>query len=71
MAPFNGHPEGFSAVDAGLLDQGLNEIWHDMQIAARRKDAPSRRRRTSPADVHDQRSRLRRRSRTVAAVIAK
>ena len=34
MSPFNGHPEGFSAATLELLDQGLNQIWLEMQIAA-------------------------------------
>jgi hypothetical protein len=34
VPPFNGHPEGFSAATLELLDQGLKQIWHEMQIAA-------------------------------------
>jgi hypothetical protein len=34
VPPFNGHPEGFSAATLDLLDQGLKQIWREMQIAA-------------------------------------
>ena len=40
MPPFNGHPQGFSTAALELLDQGLNEIWHDMQVAAVAKTRP-------------------------------
>ena len=39
MAPFNTLPEGFSAASLQLLDQGLNQIWSDMQIAAEAQSA--------------------------------
>jgi len=44
VSPFNGHPQGFSASALELLDQGLNQIWHEMQIAAdaKTKDASLR-----------------------------
>lgn len=62
MSPFNGHPEGFSVSALELLDQGLNEIWHEMQIAADAKTkaasqpasaAPASR---APAHVRNQRT---------------
>ena len=60
MAPFNGHPEGFSASTLELLDQGLNQIWREMQIAAdaKTKTAPQPAAASTPsADVHDPRAR--------------
>ena len=58
MAPFNGHPEGFSASTLALLDQGLAQIWHEMQIAAdaKTKTAPQpAAASTLSADVQDPR----------------
>lgn len=58
MAPFNGHPEGFSASTLALLDQGLNQIWREMQIAAdaKTKTAPQPAAASTPsADAHDPR----------------
>ena len=37
MSPFLGYPEGFSVATLELLDQGLNQIWHEMQIEAKAK----------------------------------
>lgn len=34
MSPFIGHPYGLSAATLELLDQGLTEIWREMQAAA-------------------------------------
>jgi len=42
VSPFNGHPEGFSAATLELLDQGLNQIWLEMQIAADAKTADAK-----------------------------
>ena len=73
MPPFNGHPQGFSASALALLDQGLNEIWHEMQIAAdaKTKTAPRPCRRCTPPMSTINASRLCRRSRTIVAAIAK
>lgn len=34
MPPFPDHPNGLSAAALELLDQGLNEIWREMQAIA-------------------------------------
>ena len=61
MPPFNGHPQGFSASALALLDQGLNEIWHEMQIAADARTKTAAQAVAAAgllpgADVHDQRA---------------
>jgi hypothetical protein len=44
VPPFIGHPQGFSTASLELLDQGLSEIWHQLEIEAEarnKRDEPT------------------------------
>lgn len=50
--PFNGQPPGLSVAVLELLDQGLKEIWHEMQVAADAKTRDAAATNDRPVHLH-------------------